>query len=67
MPNTNTTQMTVTRYLMLELAVEEKKDDKPMDMHSLVSQPHSPVKSAREGVKLEKMPDYFNPLTKEKL
>lgn len=33
----------------------------------MVSQPHSSIKPMKEGVKLEKMPDYFNPLTKEKL
>lgn len=49
------------------MAIEEKKDERPKDMHSMVSQPHSPVKPAKEGVKLDKMPDYFNPLTKEKL
>jgi hypothetical protein len=36
-------------------------------MNSMVSQPNIPSKTIKEGIKLDKMPDYFNPLTREKV
>lgn len=51
-----------------QLVDVEEIIEKKAEMATLISQPLAPSRNVKEGgVKLDKMPDYLNTITKEKL